>query len=71
MKVKCPKCNGDTTVLETRQRKDGMSRRRMCIECGNRFSTMESIKEKAIYKKMVSFNGGITWVEATTVKKEN
>ena len=38
--MECPKCCGGTTVLETRQ-SNGVKRRRKCLECGHRFSTVE------------------------------
>ena len=38
--MECPKCYGNTTVLETRQG-NGVKRRRECLECGYRFSTVE------------------------------
>lgn len=37
----CPKCSGDTTVIATRNRKKGCYRRRYCVLCGERYSTIE------------------------------
>jgi transcriptional repressor NrdR len=37
----CPKCDGDTGVIDTRPYKDGVRRRRECQECGYRYSTVE------------------------------
>lgn len=41
---KCPKCNSESYVVETRLIKDGsgeIRRRRMCPKCLNRYSTRE------------------------------
>jgi transcriptional regulator NrdR family protein len=53
--MKCLKCNGKTTVLELRSSKSfGERRRRKCIECNFRFSTMEipfdALRRKNDYK---------------------
>lgn len=37
----CPICGGDTKVPDTRCLGDSVSRRRMCVECGYRFNTIE------------------------------
>lgn len=45
----CPFCSAsDTQVKDSRQRIDGKSvkRRRSCIECGSRFTTVEMIEPK-------------------------
>lgn len=39
--MRCPKCDGDTQVLETRQTR----RRRQCLVCGHRFSTFEVLSD--------------------------
>ena len=40
----CPECACATTVMETREQIDGsIRRRRKCLECGMRFTTMETI----------------------------
>jgi len=53
--MRCPKCSStDTKVLETRTGKASASirRRRECIECGHRFSTIEEIlREDAMVVK--------------------
>lgn len=44
--MKCPKCQGNTYILESRNAKGrwtGVRRRRECKECGHRFSTLETI----------------------------
>lgn len=40
---KCPKCNGDTDVLDSRDREELqlLYRRRRCKKCRHRFSTFE------------------------------
>ena len=39
----CPKCQGLTKVLDTRQVESGLKRRRKCLECDFRFTTHEQI----------------------------
>jgi transcriptional repressor NrdR len=40
--VKCPRCNADDTkVVDSREVKDGVRRRRECTGCGFRFTTRE------------------------------
>lgn len=43
----CPNCGGESKVLETRQADDGhaIRRRRECLVCSRRFSTVEKIDE--------------------------
>ena len=39
----CPKCSGETIVIESRGTADElMRRRRKCVDCGYRFSTVET-----------------------------
>ena len=38
----CPKCSGDTKVLETRSLKDALRRRRECLRCQHRYTTYET-----------------------------
>jgi len=42
----CPKCSGATAVLDSRDRGDRITRRRLCINksCGWRFNTIERIE---------------------------
>lgn len=41
----CPTCDHpDSKVLETRASADGVRRRRQCLECSHRFTTMERIE---------------------------
>lgn len=39
--MNCPICSRETIVLA----KDGPDRRRRCTSCGNRFTTVEKLKE--------------------------
>jgi transcriptional repressor NrdR len=44
--VECPVCGGrDTKVVDSRESRDGVRRRRVCNECGHRFTTRERIDE--------------------------
>jgi transcriptional regulator NrdR family protein len=55
----CPKCYGKTTVLVTKVNEDYVRRRRECLECGHRYTTVEMviddiklyIRQKAFYEK--------------------
>ena len=40
--MNCPKCNADTKVIDRR----GERRRRECVECKHRFSTVELLAER-------------------------
>lgn len=38
----CPECEGNTQVINSREQEDGsIHRRRVCLECGFRFTTTE------------------------------
>ena len=41
--MKCPKCNSDSRVIDTRDNGTSIQRRRICarLDCGERFSTVE------------------------------
>jgi transcriptional regulator NrdR family protein len=43
--MKCPECSENTQVLETRQTR----RRRQCLSCGHRFSTVEILSDISPY----------------------
>lgn len=44
--MECPVCGGrDTKVVDSRESRDGVRRRRVCNECGHRFTTRERIDE--------------------------
>ena len=37
----CPNCGGETHVVDSRTNEDSTRRRRECVECKSRFSTVE------------------------------
>jgi len=39
--MKCPQCQSQSAVYETRQRTENTLRRRECLSCKTRFSTLE------------------------------
>jgi transcriptional regulator NrdR family protein len=41
--VNCPKCQGDSSVTETRAVTAGVRRRRRCDQCNEKFSTVEQV----------------------------
>ena len=41
--MKCPVCSKESRVLDSRKRIDGNHRRRVCDNCGERFSTLEKL----------------------------
>ena len=44
--MECPKCGGQTTVIDCRMSPDNtFRRRRKCLECDGRFSTKEVLAE--------------------------
>jgi len=49
--MKCPRCGKDhDRVVDTRTKNDGMvvRRKRVCLECGNRFFTVEEVEHKQV-----------------------
>jgi transcriptional repressor NrdR len=50
----CPKCNGKTKVVDSRTDEDSTERRRECVECGCRFSTVEV--DRDYFERMVKKN---------------
>lgn len=44
--MRCPSCDIETRVLDTRRKSDGVYRRRVCPTCDARFSTRETIVEE-------------------------
>ncbi|GBG96661.1 transcriptional regulator NrdR [Lactococcus termiticola] len=47
--MKCPKCQSEhSKVVDSRQAEDAIRRRRVCEECGNRFTTFERIEQMPI-----------------------
>lgn len=47
----CPNCYGKTKVIDSTTDEDSTTRRRECLTCGCRFSTVEI--DKDLYEKMV------------------
>lgn len=39
--VQCPKCNGESKVIDSRDEESARRRRRQCNGCGNRYTTYE------------------------------
>lgn len=56
----CPECGCyDSTVIDSRQNDDGLiRRRRKCLICGKRYSTLELSAIR--YEKMVEFEETVT-----------
>lgn len=50
----CPKCNEKTKVIDSIPSDDSTERRRECVECGYRFSTVEI--DKDFYERLVRHN---------------
>lgn len=50
----CPKCYGKTRIIDSRTDDDSTERRRKCVECGYRFSTIEI--DRDLYERMVKQN---------------
>ena len=60
----CPVCGADTKVIDSRPIEDGTRRRRQCLECDHRFTTVEidvdyydamrPIDNEAVHKALVS-----------------
>ncbi|MEO6045156.1 MAG: transcriptional repressor NrdR, partial [Tepidiformaceae bacterium] len=43
--MRCPFCNfRDSKVTDSRANDDGIRRRRQCIACGERFTTVETVQ---------------------------
>ena len=47
----CPKCNEKTRTIETNTEDDSIMRRRECLVCGYRFSTIEI--DRDLYERLV------------------
>lgn len=47
--MKCPKCQSESSrVVDSRQAEEAIRRRRVCEDCGNRFTTFERIEQMPI-----------------------
>lgn len=49
----CEKCGGETRVVETRHTEGYVRRRRECLTCGERYTTIEVRGEAAAAARMV------------------
>ena len=50
--MKCPYCAGNTKVLDKRENKEGITRRRReCLKCSKRFTTYERIENRLVVVK--------------------
>jgi ribosomal protein S27AE len=45
--MKCPKCKGHGTVIDSRHNAENVRRRRQCDKCGYRYTTYEITEEAA------------------------
>lgn len=58
--MRCARCNGKTKVIDSRDTPKSRNRRRECMECAERFSTlevrMEHMKELNTFKRDVEKN---------------
>ncbi|MHB1700472.1 MAG: NrdR family transcriptional regulator [Acidobacteriaceae bacterium] len=48
--MECPRCGAETKVINSRQMPLYVRRRRMCLECGHRFSTIEVSRDEAVIR---------------------
>ena len=55
----CPKCNEKTKVIDSIPNDDSTERRRECVACGYRFSTVEI--DKDLYERLVRHNDKGQW----------
>jgi len=51
----CPSCGEDTIVVDSRPNEDSTYRRRECVSCFHRFSTIEI--DADLYRKLVEMKG--------------
>lgn len=48
--MRCPYCdNSSSRVVDSRDTDEGIRRRRMCLNCGKRFTTYEKIKQHELF----------------------
>ena len=55
--MNCPKCrSGNIDILDSRRHEDCVKRRRMCLDCGFRYSTIEiNVDEYKTMQEKVNF----------------
>lgn len=56
--MKCPVCQSDTKVIDSRNHIKGTCRRRECLDCLTRFTTYEKIEMKSLDKHLLARLGG-------------
>lgn len=60
--VQCPKCNGESHVIDSRDEESARRRRRKCDSCGHRYSTYEIHAEE--YNRIRKLEPVITALQA-------
>jgi transcriptional regulator NrdR family protein len=50
--MKCPICQSETKVIDSRPQKKGVWRRRECVNCLTRFNTMENLLFQSLDKHL-------------------
>lgn len=56
--VQCPRCNGESKVIDSRDGETARRRRRECLRCKNRYSTYEIHAEEYDKLQMVKIDAG-------------
>ena len=52
----CPKCNGATTIYNSRPQENGTTKRyRECLHCGHRFKTIEIVRKEDRENESIKF----------------
>lgn len=71
--MKCPKCQSDQLkVADSRPTDHGVRRRRECLDCGHRFSTMETEEQFHCQQRETDFRAfldGLVQVIGAEAKK--
>ena len=49
--MNCPVCDGETFVYDSRPKQDSTNRRRKCLSCGYKFTTVEI--DRDFYKNLI------------------
>lgn len=71
--LQCPKCNGESRVIDSRDGETARRRRRRCLRCRHRYSTYEI--HAAEYDKLQAFKINLDQINAAittlqTIKAE-
>ena len=59
----CPECGGSSIVTNSRPGPLGINRRRQCVACEARFSTVELLREVAEEAKFVDALAAKPWAQ--------